>query len=71
MTYYGQVTKKEVIAYYGTQVAAARALGITKVSVGDWSDDEPIPELRARQLHEITGGKLKFRPEDYKREIVS
>lgn len=45
-------------------IATANALGVTRGAVSQW--DEIIPELTARQLHERTKGKLKFRPELYR-----
>ncbi len=54
--------KDKVVSYFGSNTKIARALGITSAAVGAWK--EQIPELRARQLEEITGGALKF--EDHK-----
>jgi hypothetical protein len=54
--------KTDIVEYFGNQTKIAQALGITSAAVGAWK--EQIPELRARQLEEITGGALKF--EDHK-----
>jgi DNA-binding transcriptional regulator YdaS (Cro superfamily) len=52
--------KSDVVAYFGSQRKVANRLGISHVAVSRW--DEEIPELRARQLEELTGGKLKREP---------
>jgi len=58
--------KAEVLAHFGNRaIDVAAALGITHSAVSQWSD--PIPELRARQLHELTHGSLKYNPNDYKK----
>lgn len=60
--------KQDVLNFFNQNGAAvAKALGITRVAVNLWPDDGLIPELRARQLHEITNGKLRFRPELYRK----
>lgn len=46
-----------VIAYFHTQVAVAKALGIRQSSVAGWG--EFPPPLRQLQLHRITRGRLK------------
>jgi len=48
--------KKEAVAYFGTQVALARALGIGKSAVSEWAS---IPIDRQCQLEVVTLGKLK------------
>jgi len=57
--------KQEVIDYFGGVVRVAEALGIKHPSVIRWPD--PIPELRARQLDELTHGGLKFNPDHYRK----
>jgi DNA-binding transcriptional regulator YdaS (Cro superfamily) len=49
--------KIDVIQYFGSQVAVAGALRITKSAVSGWGEE--IPPLRAIQIEEITGGALK------------
>jgi len=55
--------KTEVaVSYFGTPVALASALGITRQAVNDWG--EFVPEGRAYQLEVLTEGALKApRPE--------
>ena len=48
--------KDEVLAYYGTQVQLAKALGITQAAVAQWRE---VPMLRQYQLERLTGGALK------------
>ena len=41
----------DALGYFeGNKSKLAAALGITKQAVGKWSLDEPIPELREKQL---------------------
>ena len=51
------MTKDEAIAYYGTQVQLAKALGITQAAVSKWP--EQVPLLRQYELERLTGGALK------------
>ena len=48
--------KDEVLAYFGTQVQLAKALGITQAAVAQWRE---VPMLRQYQLERLTGGALK------------
>ena len=49
--------KDDVFAFFGGANATARAFGVSSGAVAQWG--ELIPEFRARQLEEITDGKLK------------
>ena len=49
--------KSEVIAFFGGVSKTASAFDITKGAVSQWP--ELIPEVRARQLEEITNGEMK------------
>lgn len=66
--------KKDVLSYFdpGRErprlTPTAEALGITIGAVSLW--DEVIPELRARQIHELTQGRMKFRAELYARDVA-
>lgn len=55
------MTKDEVIAHFGSQAAAAEALGIKQPSVANWGD--PLPELRQLELERLTKGALRAGPE--------
>lgn len=48
--------KSDVIGFFGGTIKTAQAFGISKGAVSQWPD--LIPENRARQLTEVTGGKL-------------
>ena len=48
--------KDEVLAYFGTQVQLAKALGISQAAVAQWRE---VPMLRQYQLERLTGGALK------------
>ena len=50
--------KNAVINYFGSNRKVAQALNISDAAITAWG--EQIPELRARQLEEITQGALKF-----------
>ena len=62
---------KEVIDYFGgKQVEVARTLGITRGAVFLWGRrGERVPENAALLLDRITGGNLKYNPQDYGRKI--
>lgn len=54
---------EDLIRHYGSQAAAARALGIKPPSVAEWKEDG-IPLPRQAQYEILTDGKLKAeRPE--------
>lgn len=44
------MTKSELLVTFKTAAEIARFFGITDAAVGQWGDDEPIPELRELQL---------------------
>ena len=52
--------KADVIEFFGSQAAVARALGIAAPSVAGWGDE--VPELRQLQIEALTGGKLRADP---------
>ncbi|WP_373754152.1 Cro/CI family transcriptional regulator [Neisseria weixii] len=54
---------KDVIAFYGTKIAVARALGISPSAVTQWQ--EVVPEKQAYRIQILTGGKLKINPRLY------
>lgn len=57
--------KRDVLRFYGTPKAAAKALRITRQAVQKWPDR--IPELAAMKLERITNGKLKYDEDAYKK----
>ncbi|MFC3875569.1 Cro/CI family transcriptional regulator [Neisseria musculi] len=54
---------RNVIAFYGTKIAVARALGISPSAVTQWQ--EMVPEKQAYRIQILTGGKLKMNPRLY------
>lgn len=44
------ITKKDARAHFRNDAHMARELGITRGAVGQWLDDEPIPEKQALKL---------------------
>lgn len=52
---------KDAIAYFGSQAALARALGIKQPSVAEWGTH--VPPLRQFQIERISKGELTASPE--------
>lgn len=50
---------KDVIDYFGSQTATAKALGVSIPSVWAWVRNKEVPELRQYQIEKVTNGKLK------------
>lgn len=63
--------RQDLKAFFGSYKAAAEAIGLTLGAVSNWKGKGIVPELRAREFDEVTGGKLKFRPELYRSIKVS
>jgi len=57
--------KADVIEHFGSQVATATALGVTKQAITTWADI--IPEGVAYKVQVITKNKLKVDPAVYER----
>ena len=55
--------KKEVIDYFGSQSATAKALGITRQAVNQWP--EMVPPAIAEAIERLSNGALKLRHELY------
>jgi len=54
---------QQLIDRYGSQSAAARALGVGRAAVNKWVKKGVVPELTAYKLQVVTKGKLKVEPE--------
>lgn len=55
-----------VIRWFGgNQSAVARALGVGKAAVSKWKKTKVVPPLHAARLDKLTGGALKFDPDEY------
>jgi hypothetical protein len=52
--------KEDVIKYFGTQTAAAKALGCSQSRISEWGKYPPIG--RQYQIELLTQGKLKAEP---------
>lgn len=52
------MTYEDLIEHYGTQKAAAEALGLSQPSLSGWRD-KGIPPPRQAQYELLTRGKLK------------
>ncbi|MFL0806720.1 MAG: Cro/Cl family transcriptional regulator [Oceanobacter sp.] len=57
--------KSDVIKFFGSSKAVWERLGMTSGAVSQWG--KLIPEKRAMQLDRETNGKLKYKPELYKK----
>ncbi len=60
--------KSNVIAYFKTQAAVARALDISEAAVSLW--DEVIPEGSAYKIESLTRRDLKVDPATYSKSAV-
>lgn len=52
------MSPQELVTHYGTQSAAAKALGCGQSTVAEWCSDGVIPEGRQYQIELATGGAL-------------
>lgn len=50
---------QDVIKHYGTQKAAATALGMGQSAVANWVARDAVPDLSQLRIEAVTGGKLK------------
>lgn len=48
------MSPQELLAHYGTQAAAAKALGCAQSTVAEWCTDGSIPEGRQYQIELAT-----------------
>lgn len=55
--------KSDVIAYYGSIPAAAKAIGLTRAAPHFWG--KYVPPRAAAKYHDATKGRLKFDPRVY------
>jgi hypothetical protein len=53
------MTFSQLIEHYGTQQAAAAALGLTQTAVANWKARGRIPELQQLRIQHATNGKLR------------
>ena len=57
------MTPEQVVQHYGSQTAAAAALGYGQSSVANWIARGKVPALSQLKLEILTGGKLKADPD--------
>lgn len=61
----------QLIDHFGSQVAAADALGVTQPTLSNWKKRGRIPHLQQLRIEHVTRGKLKAHPEILKARKVS
>lgn len=52
----------QVIAHFGSQVAAADALGVQQPTISNWKTRGSIPHIQQLKIELLTKGKLKAKP---------
>lgn len=58
-----RMKKRDALAYFGTSIALARAVGVTKSAVSQWG--EFVPPAIAELLQDLTQGVLHYDPSVY------
>lgn len=56
----------DLISHFGSQVEAARKLGVTQPSLSNWKSRGRIPLLQQLRIQHLTRGKLKAEPQALK-----
>ena len=56
---------KDAANFFGSEYKLARALKIHQANITRWQTK--VPEIWARRLHDMTEGKLRFIPDEYRR----
>lgn len=62
---------EQLIKHYGTQVAAATAIGVTQPTLSNWKKRGSIPKLQQLRIEHLVKGKLKADPDILKKRNVS
>ena len=52
----------QIVKHFGSQVAAASAIGCTQPTLSNWKKRGSIPQLQQLRIEMITLGKLKAKP---------
>lgn len=52
----------QVIKHFGSQVAAADALGVQQPTISNWKTRGRIPHIQQLRIEHLTAGKLKAQP---------
>jgi DNA-binding transcriptional regulator YdaS (Cro superfamily) len=61
----------QLIDHFGSQVAAADALGVTQPTLSNWKKRGRIPHLQQLRIEHVTRGKLRASPEILKARKLS
>jgi DNA-binding transcriptional regulator YdaS (Cro superfamily) len=56
------MTFTQVVSHFGSQIAAARALGVSQPTLANWKARGKIPQLQQLRIEHATGGKLRADP---------
>lgn len=59
----------QIIQHYGSQVAAAEALGVTQPTLSNWKKRGRIPQLQQLRIEHLTRGKLKASPDILSKKV--
>ncbi len=59
----------KLIAHFGSQVAAADAIGVTQPTLSNWKKRGNIPHLQQLRIEHATKGKLKAEAHILKRKV--
>lgn len=52
----------QIVKHFGSQVAAATAIGCTQPTLSNWKKRGSIPQLQQLRIEMVTLGKLKAQP---------
>lgn len=52
----------QIIKHFGSQVAAAHAIGVTQPTLSNWKKRGTIPHIQQLRIEHVTKGKLKAQP---------
>ena len=52
----------QVLLFFGSQVEAARQLGVTQPTLSNWRARGRIPQLQQLRIEVLTRGKIKATP---------
>lgn len=59
----------KLIAHFGSQVAAADAIGVTQPTLSNWKKRGHIPHLQQLRIEHATKGRLKAAANILKRKV--
>jgi DNA-binding transcriptional regulator YdaS (Cro superfamily) len=53
---------QQIVKHFGSQVAAAGAIGCSQPTLSNWKKRGRIPQLQQLRIEMVTQGKLKAQP---------